>query len=130
MGIIGTGLLALPVLAGSAAYALGEVMAWRVGLARKWRRAPAFYGAIVAAMVIGGAINFVHLDPMKALFWSAVINGVTAVPLMALIVHLGQRRAAMGEFTLPPVLRTVGWLATAAMAAAAVGMFMTFNPNG
>jgi NRAMP (natural resistance-associated macrophage protein)-like metal ion transporter len=130
MGIIGTGLLALPVLAGSAAYALGEVMAWRVGLARKWRRAPAFYGAIVAAMVIGGAINFTRLDPMKALFWSAVINGVTAVPLMALIVHLGQQRAAMGEFTLPPVLRAVGWLATAAMAAAAVGMFMTFSPNG
>jgi Mn2+/Fe2+ NRAMP family transporter len=130
LGIIGTGLLALPVLAGSAAYALGEVMAWRVGLARKWKRAPAFYGAIVAAMVIGGAINFVHLDPMKALFWSAVINGVTAVPLMALIVHLGQQRAAMGDFTLPPVLRAVGWLATAAMAAAAVGMFMTFNPNG
>ena len=130
LGIIGTGLLALPVLAGSAAYALGEVMAWRVGLARKWRRAPAFYGAIAAAMVIGGAINFVRLDPMKALFWSAVINGVTAVPLMALIVHLGQQRAAMGEFTLSPRLRAVGWLATAAMAAAAVGMFMTFNPNG
>jgi Mn2+/Fe2+ NRAMP family transporter len=130
LGILGTGLLALPVLAGSAAYAIGEVMAWRVGLARKLRRAPAFYGAILAAMVIGGAINFIHLDPMKALFWSAVINGVTAVPLMALIVHLGQRRDAMGEFTLPPVLRTVGWVATATMAAAAVGMFMTFDPNG
>jgi NRAMP (natural resistance-associated macrophage protein)-like metal ion transporter len=130
LGIIGTGLLALPVLAGSAAYALGEVMAWRVGLARKPRRAPAFYGAILVAMVIGGAINFIHIDPMKALFWSAVINGVTAVPLMALIVHLGQQRAAMGEFTLPPVLRAVGWLATAAMAAAAIGMFLTFNPNG
>jgi NRAMP (natural resistance-associated macrophage protein)-like metal ion transporter len=130
LGIIGTGLLALPVLAGSAAYAIGEVMAWRVGLARKLRRAPAFYGAILAAMVIGGAINFIHVDPMKALFWSAVINGVTAVPLMALIVHLGQRRDAMGGFTLPPVLRTVGWVATAAMAAAAVGMFMTFDPNG
>jgi NRAMP (natural resistance-associated macrophage protein)-like metal ion transporter len=130
LGIIGTGLLALPVLACSAAYAVGEVMAWRVGLARKWNRAPAFYGAILAAMVIGGAINFVHLDPMKALFWSAVINGLTAVPLMALIVHLGQRRDAMGEFTLPPVLRAVGWVATAAMAAAAVGMFLTFNPNG
>jgi NRAMP (natural resistance-associated macrophage protein)-like metal ion transporter len=130
MGIIGTGLLALPVLAGSAAYALGEVMAWRVGLAQKWNRAPPFYAAILVAMVIGGAINFIHLDPMKALFWSAVINGVTAVPLMALIVHLGQRRDAMGEFTLPPVLRAVGWLATAAMAVAAVGMFLTFSPNG
>ncbi|MBV8683146.1 MAG: Nramp family divalent metal transporter [Caulobacteraceae bacterium] len=130
LGIIGTGLLALPVLAGSAAYALGEVMAWRVGLARKWNRAPWFYSAIVAAMFIGGTINFIHIDPMKALFWSAVINGVTAVPLMVLIMHLGQRREAMGDFTLPPVLRAVGWVATAAMAAAAVGMFLTFNSNG
>jgi Mn2+/Fe2+ NRAMP family transporter len=130
LGIVGTGLLALPVLAGSAAYAAGEVLGWHVGLTRRLRRARLFYGAILAAMVVGGAINFIHIDPMKALFWSAVVNGVAAVPLMGLIMHLGNNRAAMGEFTMPPALRSVGWAATAAMAAAAVGMFATFDPNG
>src|ERR1700674_4963419 len=81
LGIIGTGLLALPVLAGSAAYALGEVFGWHVGLAQKPRRAKAFYGAIAVAGMIGIVLNLVHLDPIKALFWSAVINGVAAVPI-------------------------------------------------
>jgi Mn2+/Fe2+ NRAMP family transporter len=130
LGIIGTGLLALPVLAGSAAYAAGEVLGWHVGLTRRLNRARLFYFAIFVATMIGGAINFVHIDPMKALFWSAVINGVVAVPLMGMIMLLGQNRAAMGEFTLPPALRWVGWVATGAMAAAAVGMFATFDPNG
>jgi Mn2+/Fe2+ NRAMP family transporter len=130
LGIIGTGLLALPVLAGSAAYAAGEVLGWRVGLTRGLRRARFFYGAIFAAMVVGGAINFVHIDPMKALFWSAVVNGVVAVPLMAMIMILAQNREAMGPFTLPPILRGAGWLATLAMAAAAVGMFATLDAGG
>jgi Mn2+/Fe2+ NRAMP family transporter len=130
LGIIGTGLLAVPVLAGSAAYALGEVLGWRVGLTRELGRARRFYGAILVAMVIGAAINFSPLDPMKALFWSAVINGVVAVPLMVMIMFLGQNKKAMGPFTLPRGLKTVGWVATAAMAAAAVGMFATFDPNG
>jgi Mn2+/Fe2+ NRAMP family transporter len=130
LGIIGTGLLAVPVLAGSAAFAMGEVFGWRVGLARKLGRAPRFYGAILVAMVIGGLINFTPLDPIKALFWSAVINGVVAVPLMVMIMVLAQNKKAMGAFTLPPILKTVGWVATAAMAAAAVGMFATFDPNG
>ncbi len=127
LGIIGTGLLALPVLAGSAAYALGEAMGWHVGLARKLRRAPGFYGAIAAAMVIGGLLNFVHIDPIKALFWSAVINGVVAVPVMVLIMHLASHKAAMGDFKLHWGLQVMGWLATAAMAAAAVGMFATMG---
>ncbi|MEP6967890.1 MAG: divalent metal cation transporter [Pseudomonadota bacterium] len=127
LGIIGTGLLALPVLAGSAAYALGEAMGWHVGLARKLRRAPGFYGAIAAAMVIGGLLNFVHIDPIKALFWSAVINGVVAVPVMVLIMHLASHKAATGDFKLHWGLQVMGWLATAAMAAAAVGMFATFG---
>jgi Mn2+/Fe2+ NRAMP family transporter len=92
LGIIGTGLLAVPVLAGSAAYALGEVLGWRVGLTRELGRARRFYGAILVAMVIGAAINFSPLDPMKALFWSAVINGVVAVPLMVMIMFLGQNK--------------------------------------
>ena len=127
LGIIGTGLLALPVLAGSAAYALGETFGWHVGLARKLSRAKGFYGAIVAAVVIGGIMNFVRLDPIKALFWSAVVNGVAAVPIMGMIMHLASHRPAMGDFKIHLVLRIVGWTATAVMAAAAVGMFATMG---
>ena len=127
LGIIGCGLLALPVLAGSAAYALGEAFGWHVGLSRKFKRAKAFYAAIVAAGLIGGILNFVHLDPIKALFWSAVINGVAAVPIMAMIMHLASHKAAMGDFKIHWGLKTVGWVATAVMAVAAVGMFATMG---
>jgi len=127
LGIIGCGLLALPVLAGSAAYAMGEALGWHVGLARKFRRARAFYGAIIVAGLIGGLLNFVHIDPIKALFWSAVINGVAAVPIMGMIMHLASERKAMGNFTIGPGLKTIGWVATAVMAAAAVGMFATMG---
>ena len=127
LGIIGTGLLALPVLAGSAAYALGEAFGWHVGLSRKLGRARAFYGAILVAFIIGGALNFVNIDPIKALFWSAVINGVTAVPIMVLMMHLSSHKAAMGDFKLHAGLKIVGWLATAVMAVAAVGMFATLG---
>ena len=127
LGIIGTGLLALPVLAGSGAYALGEAFGWHVGLSRRLNRAKAFYGAITAAVVIGAVLNFVHIDPIKALFWSAVINGVAAVPIMAMIMHLASHKAAMGDFKLHIGLKAVGWLATAVMAAAAVGMFATMG---
>jgi NRAMP (natural resistance-associated macrophage protein)-like metal ion transporter len=127
LGIIGTGLLALPVLGGSAAYALGELSGWHVGLARKPRRAKAFYGAIAVAGLIGIGLNLVHLDPIKALFWSAVINGVTAVPIMAMIMLLASRKSCMGEFSIRADLKVVGWLATAVMAAAAVGMFATMG---
>ena len=127
LGIIGTGLLALPVLAGSAAYALGEVFGWHVGLARKPRRAKAFYATIAVAGVLGVVLNLVHLDPIKALFWSAVINGVTAVPIMAMIMLLASRNSAMGAFTIHRGLKAVGWLATFVMGAAAVGMFATMG---
>ena len=127
LGIIGTGMLAVPVLAGSAAYALGEALQWRVGLAQKPHRAKAFYGAICGATVVGAAVNFTPLDPIKALFWSAVINGVTAVPIMVMIMLMACRRQVMGEFTLSPWLRTFGWLATIVMAAAAAGMFATWS---
>ena len=125
LGIVGTGLLALPVLAGSAAYAVGETLHWRVGLAQRPGRARAFYGVIAAATIIGAGLNFTPLDPIKALFWSAVINGVAAVPIMAMIMLMASRKAVMGEFTLTKWLTGLGWLATAAMAAAAVGMFAT-----
>jgi NRAMP (natural resistance-associated macrophage protein)-like metal ion transporter len=123
LGIIGTGLLAVPVLAGSAAYAVGETVGWHVGLARKPRRAPAFYGFIAAAFVVGVGLNLVRIDPIKALFWSAVVNGVVAVPVMAMLMLLSSRKSVMSEFVLPAPLKLVGWLATAVMAVAAALMF-------
>ena len=129
LGIIGTGLLALPVLAGSAAYAVGEALGWHVGLARKWRRAPRFNAALAVAFALGAILNVVHIDPIKALFWSAVINGVVAVPLMVLIMHMAGRPAIMGDFQPRIGLKTVGWIATAVMALAAVGMFATMNAS-
>ncbi|MEJ1978081.1 MAG: divalent metal cation transporter [Acetobacteraceae bacterium] len=127
LGIIGTGLLALPVLAGSAAFALGEALRWPVGLARKPLKAKAFYGSIAAATVIGGLLNFSSLDPVKALFWSAVLNGVVAVPVMVMMLLMAVRSDVMGEFTLGPVLKLIGWLATAVMTLAAIGMFATWG---
>jgi NRAMP (natural resistance-associated macrophage protein)-like metal ion transporter len=127
LGIIGTGLLALPVLAGSAAYALSETFGWLAGLAHRPGRAAEFYITIAVATGIGALLNFIALDPFKALFWSAVINGVVAAPLMALMMHLASRRASMGRFTLPLPLKLVGWLATAVMGVAAVGMVATMG---
>ena len=100
-GIIGIGLLAIPVLAGSCAYALGEALDWPTGLDRLPLDARAFYGTIIVATLIGIAINFVGLDPVKALFWAAVINGVVAVPLMAVIMIMAMAPKVMGQFTLP-----------------------------
>ncbi len=125
-GIIGIGVLAVPVLAGSAAYALGEALDWPTGLARRPLDAKAFYGAIAAATLVGVAINFVDLDPIKALFWSAVINGVVAVPLMVVIMLMAMQRRVMGAFTLPRLLWVIGWLSTAAMAVAVAAMFLTW----
>jgi Mn2+/Fe2+ NRAMP family transporter len=127
LGIVGTGLLAVPVLAGSAAYAVGEALGWRIGLAERARRAPAFYLAIAGATLLGALLNFSPLDPIKALIFSAVVNGVAAVPIMVMIMLMASRRAVMGDFALKPWLKTLGWLATAVMAAAAVGMFATWN---
>jgi NRAMP (natural resistance-associated macrophage protein)-like metal ion transporter len=126
-GIVGTGLLAIPVLAGSAAYALAEAMGWPTGLARLPRDAKAFYGTIVVGTLIGIAINFVHIDPIKALFWTAVINGVVAVPLMIVMMLMTMRREIMGDFTLPRPLWAIGWVSTAAMALAVATMFATWS---
>jgi NRAMP (natural resistance-associated macrophage protein)-like metal ion transporter len=127
VGIIGTGLLTVPVLAGSAAYALGEALGWRVGLAQKPGRAKAFYLTIAIATLLGLALNVVRLDPVKALFWSAVVNGVVAVPLMAMIMLIAARPAVMGQFVIGRWLRGFGWLATGVMALAAAGMFATWG---
>ncbi|HEU4704129.1 MAG TPA: divalent metal cation transporter [Sphingomicrobium sp.] len=123
LGIVGTGLLAVPVLAGSAAYALGEALRWPVGLDCRPRRAKAFYGTIVAATAIGALMNFTPIDPIKALYWAAVINGVVAVPVMAVMMLMAQRKSIMGVFTIVGSLRLFGWIATAVMAAAVAAMF-------
>ena len=127
LGIIGTGLLALPVLGSSAAYAVGECFGWHVGLARKPHRAPRFYGVLAAATFIGVGLNFTPLDPVKALFWSAVINGVVAVPVMVMIMLLVGRDDVMGSLGPSKALQAIGWLATGVMAAAAIGMFATMG---
>ena len=117
-GIIGTGMLAIPVLAGSAAYAVAETLEWRSGLALKPLEARGFYAIIVAAIVIGAGIDFAPIDPIKALFWSAVINGVVAVPIMAVMMLLASRPEAMGPFVISRRLKRLGWAATATMALA------------
>ena len=125
LGIIGTGLLAIPVLAGSAAYALGEARRWPTGLARKPKDAKAFYATIALATILGAGVNFLPLDPIKALFWSAVINGVVSVPVMVTMMLMTAREDVMGENAIAGPLLWVGWLATAIMAVAVCIMFAT-----
>jgi NRAMP (natural resistance-associated macrophage protein)-like metal ion transporter len=125
-GIIGTGLLTLPVLSGSAAYAVGELFGWHVGLARAPHRAKAFYAVIAAATAIGAGLNFTAIDPVKALYWSAVLNGVVAVPVMIVMMHLSMRPAIMAGYTLPLPLRLLGWVATAVMAVTVLAMIATW----
>jgi NRAMP (natural resistance-associated macrophage protein)-like metal ion transporter len=121
LGIIGTGLLAIPVLAGSVGYAVGETMGWKTGLDNMPWQARGFYGVIGLAMILGLLIGYSPIDPIKALYWSAVINGLVAVPLMAAMMHVAGH-SMMGEFRIGPVLGTLGWLSTAMMAAAAATM--------
>jgi NRAMP (natural resistance-associated macrophage protein)-like metal ion transporter len=125
LGIIGTGMLAVPVLAGSAAYAVSESFDWQSGLDMKLHEAVEFYGIIAIATVGGVALNFTHLDPMRALVWSAEINGVIAVPIMAIMMLLASREDIMGRFVIRPRLRRLGWLATAVMGVTVVAMIAT-----
>jgi Mn2+/Fe2+ NRAMP family transporter len=120
LGIIGTGLLAVPVLAGSAAYAIGEARKWSVGLTRRPLQAKAFYATLAIAILGGIVINFLALDPMKALYWSAIVNGVVAVPMLSMLVasHAG----VMGEFVIGLRLRIFGWIATIIMGLSVIGM--------
>jgi NRAMP (natural resistance-associated macrophage protein)-like metal ion transporter len=125
LGIIGTGMLAVPVLAGSAAYAVSESFDWQSGMDRKLPEALGFYGIIAIATAGGVALNFTHLDPMKALIWSAEINGIIAVPIMAIMMILASREDVMGGFVIRPRLRRLGWVATGVMAITVVAMFST-----
>lgn len=123
-GIVGTGLLALPVLAGSAAYGIAGAFRWRSSLSLHLTLAREFYSVIAVAIAGGVAITFLHLDPIKALYWSAVINGLAAVPVMVVVMLMGGSARLMGRFAISGLLKVGGWLATALMAVAAVGMFV------
>lgn len=125
VGIVGTGLLAVPVLAGSAAYAVGEARRWPTGFSRRWQEAKAFYGTVAFATLVGMAMNFTSVNPIKALYWSAVINGVVAVPMMVMMMLMTRRPDITGRFTIRGWLFWLGWAATAVMAAAALGMIAT-----
>lgn len=123
-GIIGTGMLAIPVLAGSAAYAVSEIFQWNEGLDRRFGEAKYFYLAIAVATLGGTALNFTGLDPVKALYWSAVVNGVLAAPLMAVMMVIAVNPRIMGRLTLSRPMAAGGWIATAVMAAATIGFFV------
>lgn len=126
-GIVGTGLLAVPVLAASAAYAIGEACGWKPSLEKPPRKAPGFYAAITIATMMGLSISFLHIDPVKALVWAAVLNGITAAPLMAVIMLMASSRKVMGKFPIPSRLRWIGWIATAMMACVSAGVFLAWK---
>ncbi len=125
-GIIGTGMLTVPVLSGSGAFAIGELFGWHVGLARRPGRARAFYTVIAVATAIGVGLNFTSINPIKALYWSAVLNGVVAVPVMIAMMRLSMRTDIMAGFTLPAPLRILGWVATVVMSLTVVGMVVSW----
>jgi NRAMP (natural resistance-associated macrophage protein)-like metal ion transporter len=123
LGIIGTGLLALPILAGSAAYAMSETFGWRTGLELKPGHAKKFYSIICISTLIGVAFGFTSINPIRALYWSAVINGVISVPIMVVMMLMAVRTDIMGQFTITRRLKILGWLATILMATAVTAMF-------
>jgi Mn2+/Fe2+ NRAMP family transporter len=126
LGIIGTGLLAIPVLAGSTAYAVGEGLKWPVGLARKPKEASAFYVVLAISGLLGIALNFTPIDPIKALYWSAVVNGVLAAPVMVGLMVLARRTKVMGKLVVKGWLYWLGWASTAAMAFCIIAMVIGF----
>lgn len=124
LGILGVGLIGVPVLAGAGAYALSEALGWKSGLELKATDARGFYGIITVSILLGLVIQYSPISPMKALFWSAVINGVVAVPLMVVVILLASNKSVMGAYRIGLPLLTLGWIATLVMGAAAVAMFM------
>ncbi|MFL6709727.1 MAG: NRAMP family divalent metal transporter [Massilia sp.] len=125
LGIIGTGLLAVPVLAGSAAYAIAGAFRWKSSLEHAPKVAPRFYAIIVVATLAGIGMVFAPIDPIKALYWSAVINGVIAIPIMAVMMLLAARHDVMGKLVISRRLKWLGWLCTAVMTAAVLAMGAT-----
>jgi len=126
IGIIGLGLLAVPVLAGSSAYALSEAINWNDGLNLKLKNAHGFYGVITISTLIGLIINFVGIDPIKALVYAAVLNGVVAVPLIFLIALIAKNKKIMGEYKSRMLSHILVWMTFVGMSVAAIGMFFTF----
>lgn len=127
IGLIGAGLLAVPVLTGSAAYAVSETFGWPSGLDEKPRHAKKFYAVIAASTIVGVLIDFAGINPISALFWTAVINGVVAPPLLVVVMLVANNKRVMGERTNGRWTNVFGWLATAVMFAAAIGMFVTWS---
>src|SRR5712672_114621 len=130
LGIVGTGLLAIPVLGGATAYAVGEAGKWPVGLARKPKEAVAFYAVLALSAAIGIALNFTSINPISALYWSAVVNGVLAVPVMVLLMFMARRQDVMGRFVIDGPLHWLGWLSTAAMFLSVLAMGVGFFVGG
>ena len=118
-------MLAVPVLGGSAAYAVGEALRWPVGLERKANEAKAFYAVLAIATLVGLGLNFTRVDPIRALVWSAMINGITAPPIMVLMMLMASNQRVMGKLTLPQHLKILGWAATVIMALASIGILLT-----
>lgn len=126
-GIISTGLLAIPILAGSAAYTVAESFGWREGLSRTFRQAPAFYGIIVLATLLGAGMNLFGVNPIRALYYAAIVNGLIAPPLLALILLIGRNRAIMRTFVNPPLSNLLGWFTVLLMTLAAVGLLWSLR---
>lgn len=125
LGIIGTGLLAVPVLAGSAAFAVSEIFGWKAGFSHGFHEARGFYLIIIVATAIGVVMGIFEIDPIKALVWSAIINGIISVPVMVVMMHIGQSESIMGRLTISPRHRLLGWGATGVMAIAVALMLVT-----
>lgn len=126
LGILGTGLLAVPVLAGSAAYALSEVFNWEEGLNKKFKQAHGFYGIIIAATVIGAIINFLPIKPFTMLYYTAIINGIAAPPLMVLVMLIANNKKIMGKYVNASFSNIMGWLITVIMTIASIALLISF----
>lgn len=126
-GLIGSGILAVPVLTGASAYAIGEAFGWKCGLDEKLHTAPRFYAVIIVSTLVGMLINFLKIAPVTALFWTAVINGVLAPPLLIMIMLVSNNRKIMGQRVNGKLTNFIGWTTAAVMSAAALGMFLTWG---
>ena len=126
-GLIGAGVLCVPILTGSAAYAMAEAMGWRHGLDERPRRAKLFYGIISLSTLAGMLINFVGINPMTALFWTAVINGFLAPPILVVVMLIANNKSVLGEHVNGPVSNAIGWATTAVMSAAAIALALTWG---
>jgi Mn2+/Fe2+ NRAMP family transporter len=127
LGLIGTGFLAVPILTGSSAYAVAEAFGWRHGFDKNPHRAKEFYGLIAVSTLLGMMINFAGINPIKALFLTAVLNGLLAPPLLVLILQVSNNRKILGDRVNGPLLNVAGWVTAGVMSAAAVALLVTWG---